>query len=75
MTAALELPSWAVVSPKRAEHIARVAALTQAWAIERAAGDAESLRWLRAAQLHDALRDAPAEQLLRYEPSLERLGW
>lgn len=75
MTAALELPSWAAVSPKRADHIARVAALTQAWAAARGVDDAEAARWFKAAQLHDALRDAPPERLLRYVPELEQLGW
>ena len=56
--AAIELPPWAVVSPERAEHIARVAALVDAWARERGADPREAARWHRAAILHDALRDA-----------------
>jgi len=63
-----DLPSWAVVSPARAEHIARVAALTQTWARARQVGAAEAARWRRAAVLHDALRDAGPDVLARYTP-------
>ncbi len=57
------LPPWAHVSPHRREHIARVAGLLDAWASRIAVPDAERMRWLRAAYLHDALKDAPADEL------------
>jgi HD superfamily phosphohydrolase YqeK len=60
------LPEWAVVSPQRLEHIQRVARLTANWAEQLGAPDSERHRWLRAVWLHDALRDAPAEELERW---------
>lgn len=62
------LPEWAVVSPERVAHIARVEALVARWAEERGVGTSEAERWGRAARLHDALRDAPTEVLARYAP-------
>ena len=62
------LPSWAVVSPARREHIERVAELASRWALAMAVPDSERSRWLRAVWLHDALRDAPEEELLRWAP-------
>ena len=55
------LPSWAVVTPPRREHIERVVALVTRWADAMRVAPAERARWLRAAWLHDALRDADAE--------------
>ena len=62
------LPAWAVVTPARGAHIARVEALVARWAAGRGVSAVEAERWRRAAQLHDALRDAPAEVLARYAP-------
>lgn len=62
------LPRWAVVSPRRARHIAGVADLLERWAIERAVDAAEAARWRRAALLHDALRDAPESLLVSFAP-------
>ena len=67
--AAPALPSWAVVTPERLGHIERVVALLTAWATEIGVADAERDRWLRAAWLHDALRDAPPEELERWAPN------
>jgi 2-amino-4-hydroxy-6-hydroxymethyldihydropteridine diphosphokinase len=61
--AAGELPSWAQVSPKRAEHIARVTALIGEWADAAALDDTDRMRWRAAGCLHDALHDAPPEEL------------
>jgi HD superfamily phosphohydrolase YqeK len=58
MTAAL--PDWAVVTPRRRAHIGRVAALLEQWAEAMGVAPTERDRWVRAAWLHDALRDAPA---------------
>jgi HD superfamily phosphohydrolase YqeK len=63
------LPTWAVVSPDRLAHIERVVALVRGWADAMAVDEAERGRWLRAAWLHDALRDAPAEELERWSQS------
>ena len=66
MTAASQLPSWAEVSPERAAHIERVVALADAWAERMRISAAERTRWVRAAWLHDALRDAAAATLERW---------
>ncbi len=60
------LPAWAVVTPRRAGHIGRVAAQLARGAEERGPDAAEAARWRRAALLHDALRDAPDEVLAGY---------
>ena len=64
----LELPSWAVVSPARTEHIARVVALAGRWAQARGVSADEAARWHKAATLHDALKDAGPAELERYVP-------
>lgn len=60
------LPSWSRITPSRAEHAGRVAALLGEWADALALPPAEAERWRAAGWLHDALRDAPSE-LLRAE--------
>ena len=62
------LPPWAVVTPERRAHIERVAALLSTWATALRVPAAERARWLRAAWLHDALRDAPAADELQHGP-------
>jgi HD superfamily phosphohydrolase YqeK len=62
------LPNWAVVTPERLEHIQRVAKLAADWAERLGVPDSERNRWLRAVWLHDALRDAPAEELEKWAP-------
>lgn len=52
------LPAWAQVGRRRRAHIRRVAALVAHWADEMGASQRECHRWLKAAWLHDALRDA-----------------
>jgi len=47
------------MTDKRLAHVARVAALLERWARARRVGTRERRRWLRAAWLHDALKDAP----------------
>ncbi|MDF1501540.1 HD domain-containing protein [Roseisolibacter sp. H3M3-2] len=62
-TDALPLPSWAQVGEKRRAHIARVTALLERWAPD-VARDADEARAMRdAGLLHDALRDAPDDEL------------
>jgi HD superfamily phosphohydrolase YqeK len=63
------LPEWAVVTPARREHIERVAELASRWALAMGMPETERQRWLRAVWLHDALRDSPEEELLRWAPS------
>jgi 2-amino-4-hydroxy-6-hydroxymethyldihydropteridine diphosphokinase len=60
----LQLPVWAVASPKRREHIARVTALLDLWAGAMAIAPDERGAWHDAGLLHDALRDAE-EPVLR----------
>jgi HD superfamily phosphohydrolase YqeK len=66
-----ELPRWARVTDRRRRHIARVAALLDQWAEAMAVSDRERRRWLRAAWLHDALKDAPLDAQRR----LARGAW
>ena len=65
------LPSWAIVTPKRIQHIQRVAELALAWAEAMGVADSERNRWLKAVWLHDALRDADPEELARWAPSVQ----
>ena len=57
------LPAWACVTPKRRKHIARVIALLMQWADELRISVEEREAWYMAGLLHDALRDAPEDQL------------
>ena len=63
------LPQWAVVTPARLDHIQRVAELAAGWAERMGVPDSERNRWLRAVWLHDALRDAPPDQLEQWAAS------
>jgi HD superfamily phosphohydrolase YqeK len=62
------LPAWATVTPERRTHIERVASLLSTWATALAIPGTERARWLRAAWLHDALRDAPAANSVEHGP-------
>ena len=64
----MSLPPWAVVTREHRAHIERVAALLAEWAGTMRVPEAERGRWLRAAWLHDALRDAPAANELEHGP-------
>lgn len=57
------LPEWAEASAARREHMARVAALLEGWAGALGLDREERTRWLAAAWLHDALRNADPEAL------------
>ena len=63
------LPTWAMVSAERLDHVHRVAVLVSSWAERMDIPASERNRWLRAVWLHDALRDAPEGELLRWAPS------
>jgi 2-amino-4-hydroxy-6-hydroxymethyldihydropteridine diphosphokinase len=62
-TSGLELPTWAQVSRGRAKHIARVTSLLAAWADAMNLDTIEKQCWVDAGRYHDALRDAPVEEL------------
>lgn len=62
------LPPWARVSPERRAHMDRVATLLDTWATRLAVPPGERERWLRAAYLHDALRDADPQLLAELTP-------
>lgn len=57
------LPSWAVATPKRRRHIARVVALLDAWAAAMGIDEVEARAWHDAGRWHDALRDESAPTL------------
>lgn len=59
------LPDWAMVTPKRLAHIARVVALLERWSREMVLPVDEHQAWLDAGRWHDALRDAPEDMLRR----------
>ena len=63
LAASPPLPAWARVGEKRRAHIARVTALLGEWATRLALSPADAAAWRDAGLLHDALRDAPEEQL------------
>jgi HD superfamily phosphohydrolase YqeK len=63
------LPTWAVLTPERLAHVQRVAELAAWWAETMGVPDSERHRWLRAVWLHDALRDAPPEELEHWASS------
>lgn len=65
----MSLPAWAQVSAERRKHIERVAAQLTSWADAMHVAPAERERWLRAAWLHDALRDAPLADPLAHGPA------
>ena len=63
------LPAWTQAKPKRREHVARVAALMREWAQALGLPQGEVARWSAAGYLHDALRDAPADELRPHVPA------
>ena len=65
----MTLPDWAQVTPERRAHVEGVAALLGRWADERGLSPDERSRWLRAAYLHDALRDAGFSSPLAHGPA------
>lgn len=65
----MNLPPWAVVTPERRAHVERVAKLLGVWAAAMGPSPEERDRWLRAAWLHDALRDAPNADPLAHGPA------
>ena len=64
----VELPEWAQVSDKRRAHIERVTGLLTDWAEAMRLAEDEACAWRDVGRWHDALRDAPDEELLRLAP-------
>jgi 2-amino-4-hydroxy-6-hydroxymethyldihydropteridine diphosphokinase len=58
-----ELPAWSRVAEKRVAHIGRVTAMLDDWARALSLPAPEAKAWHDAGVYHDALRDAPEEQL------------
>jgi HD superfamily phosphohydrolase YqeK len=67
----IELPAWAVASPRRRAHIARVNALALSWADAMRVDRDEREAWSDAARCHDALRDAGEAELRAIVPHLD----
>jgi 2-amino-4-hydroxy-6-hydroxymethyldihydropteridine diphosphokinase len=61
--ALIELPAWAQVNERRRGHIGRVTHLLLSWADQLRVDGAERTAWRDAAIWHDALRDAPEDEL------------
>lgn len=57
------LPTWAEASPRRRDHMVRVADAMVGWGEELGLDRTALRRWRAAAMLHDALRDADPETL------------
>lgn len=70
--AEIALPSWAQVTDKRRAHIARVTALLDHWAESLATSSDEAKAWHDVGILHDALRDAPENELRRLTGDVDR---
>ena len=74
--ARVQLPSWAQVSDKRRAHIARVTKLLEEWAAIMRIPAKERVAWRDASLFHDALKDAPDDELralvgdVAYEPQM-----
>ncbi|HEY2895788.1 MAG TPA: hypothetical protein VGJ12_01525 [Gemmatimonadaceae bacterium] len=67
----IELPAWAVASPRRRAHIARVHALALSWADAMRIDRDERDAWSDATRWHDALRDAGEAELRALVPQLD----
>lgn len=59
----IAFPAWTQASEKRRKHVARVIELLMQWADELAIPAQERQAWYLAGLLHDALRDAPEDEL------------
>lgn len=70
------LPHWAKVTDKRKAHIMRVTTLLADWATSLRVSDDERRTWIDAGLYHDALKDAPDDELralvgeVAYEPQM-----
>jgi HD superfamily phosphohydrolase YqeK len=70
------LPTWAKVNERRKAHILRVTTLLADWADALEISPEERRAWIDAGRYHDALKDAPDEELrelvgeVTYEPQM-----
>jgi HD superfamily phosphohydrolase YqeK len=71
-TSEIMLPEWAQVTDKRRAHIARVTSLLDQWSNLLALSPDERKAWHDVGVLHDALRDAPEEELRRLTGDTDR---
>jgi len=62
-SSSLSFPPWARISTARMRHVEGVVGLLEDWAKALGAADEEVERWRRAALLHDAVKDAPSDDL------------
>ena len=75
-TESFALPSWAKVTEKRKGHILRVTRLLADWATALRISHDERQAWVDAGLCHDALKDAPDDELralvgeVAYEPQM-----
>jgi HD superfamily phosphohydrolase YqeK len=60
------LPDWANVSELRHGHITRVTELLDDWAVQLGIAPEERVRWRAAGRLHDAIKDAPLAEQVRW---------
>lgn len=74
--AAGRLPEWARVGQSRMSHLASVSTLLRRWSGALELSAADRTRWAAAGWLHDALRDAPPEDLAQAAdyPEMTRHG-
>jgi predicted HD superfamily hydrolase involved in NAD metabolism len=66
------LPDWAQLTRRRLAHVERVATLLGEWAAALELADDQRRRWRAAGWLHDALREAPTDELRPFVPSALR---
>ena len=66
----IAFPPWAQMTDERREHARRVALLLRMWGAGMDIDGDEADRWIRAACLHDAVKDAPISWLRErvYDP-------
>ncbi len=64
-----ELPAWAGMGTERRAHVSRVVELMDRWARALGLSEEDRVRWCAAAWLHDALREAPPEELVPVVPA------
>lgn len=62
-TPAVEIPKWAQLSDKRRSHVERVTRLLMTWADALRLPEEERRAWYDAGRWHDALKDAPDDEL------------
>lgn len=67
----IEMPVWAKVDEKRLAHITRVTHLLDRWAVQLHLDADEAQAWHDVGRYHDALRNAPEEELRRLSAGIQ----